>query len=43
MKKYIKPEIELVKLNKSDIITSSPGTETTPRDENEGIWDLSIG
>ena len=43
MKNYIKPEIELVKLNKSDIITSSPGTETTPRDENEGIWDLSIG
>ena len=27
MKKYINPEIEVVKVMASDIITSSPGTE----------------
>ena len=42
MKKYINPEIEVVKVNTADIITTSPGTETTPKDENDGIWDLSI-
>ena len=41
MKKYINPEIEVVKVNTADIITTSPGTETTPKDENDGIWDLS--
>ena len=43
MKNYVKPEIELTKLNISDIITASPGTETTPKDESDGIWDLTIG
>ena len=43
MKSYTKPEIELVKLNASDIIITSPGTETTPRDEDDGIWDLDLG
>ena len=43
MKSYTKPEIELVELNASDIITASAGTETTPKDEHDGIWDLSIG
>ena len=42
MKKYINPEIEVIKLNTDDIITTSLGTETTPKDENDGIWDLDI-
>ena len=43
MKKYIDPEIEIVRVNAKDIITTSPGTETTPKDDNDGIWDLDIG
>ena len=42
MKVYNNPEIEIVKLEKTDIITTSPGTETTPKDESDGIWDLNI-
>ena len=41
MKEYVTPELELIKLDKKDIITTSPGTETTPKDENDGIWDLN--
>ena len=43
MRKYNNPELELVELEVSDIITTSPGTETTPKDEGDGIWDLDIG
>ena len=43
MKKYVNPELELIELEVSDIITTSPGTETTPKDEGDGIWDLDIG
>ena len=43
MKKYINPELEVIKLESEDIITTSPGTETTPKDENDGIWDLDLG
>ena len=43
MKKYAKPEYEIVNLAADDIITTSPGTETTPKDDNDGIWDLDIG
>ena len=43
MKKYTNPELELIELEVSDIITTSPGTETTPKDDNDGIWDLNIG
>ena len=43
MKKYINPEVEVVEVIASDIITSSPGTETPKLEENDGIWDLSIG
>lgn len=43
MKDYKAPEIEVVKINFYDIITTSPGTETTPKDESDGIWDLDIG
>ena len=42
MKKYINPEIEVIKLDTDDIITTSLGNETTPKDENDGIWDLDI-
>ena len=43
MKKYINPELEVIKLESKDIITTSPGTETTPKDDNDGIWDLDLG
>ena len=43
MKNYIDPEIEIIEVKSADIITSSPGTETPPYEENDGIWDLSIG
>ena len=41
MKKYSNPTLEVVEIASYDIITTSPGTETTPKDENDGIWDLS--
>ena len=41
MKKYSNPTLEVVQIDSYDIITTSPGTETTPKDENDGIWDLS--
>ena len=43
MKNYTNPEIEVVLLNVSDVITTSPGTETSPKDETDGVWDLNIG
>ena len=43
MKKYTDPEIEILEIETSDIITTSPGTETTPKDDNDGIWDLDLG
>lgn len=41
-KKYSLPEIEFTKLDAEDVITTSPGTETTPKDDNDGIWDLDL-
>ena len=43
MKKYNNPELEITLLNADDIITTSLGTETTPKEEGDGIWDLDIG
>ena len=43
MKKYVNPELEIIELEVNDIITTSVGTETTPKDDNDGIWDLDIG
>ena len=43
MKEYMNPEIEVILLNVSDVITTSPGTETSPKDETDGVWDLNIG
>ena len=42
MQKYLNPKIEIVELEAEDIITTSPGTETTPKDESDGLWDLSL-
>ena len=43
MKKYTNPEIEMIEIEVNDVITTSLGTETTPKDDNDGIWDLDIG
>ena len=43
MRKYIDPELEVVELEKTDIITTSLGTETTPKEDNDGIWDYDLG
>jgi hypothetical protein len=43
MRKYNNPELEIIELEVNDIITTSLGTETTPKDDNDGIWDLDIG
>ena len=42
MKKYVKPEAEMVEIDAGDIITTSPGTETSPEDENDGSWEIGI-
>lgn len=43
MMKYTKPELEIIRVENEDIITTSQGTETSPKDENDGVWDLEIG
>ena len=43
MREYINPELEMIEIDADDIITTSPGTETTPKDETDGIWDLDQG
>lgn len=43
MRKYNNPELEIIELEVNDIITTSLGTETTPKDDNDGIWDMDIG
>ena len=42
MKKYSNPEIEVAEVQTSDVITTSPGTETPWDEENDGIWELGI-
>ena len=42
MKKYTNPELELVTPTPCDVISASPGTETTPKPDDDGIWDLNI-
>ena len=41
MKKYMNPEVEVVEINTSDILTTSPGTETPWYEENDGSWEIS--
>ena len=40
MKVYNSPELEVLNLLNSDIITNS-GTETTAVENTEGVWDLN--
>ena len=40
---YMAPELEVIELGREDIITTSPGTETTPKEDNDGIWDFDLG
>ena len=40
---YMAPELEFIELGREDIITTSPGTETTPKEDNDGIWDFDLG
>ena len=42
MKEYITPEIEVMEVKASDIITTSPGTETPWYEESDGIWEFGI-
>ena len=42
-KRYFNPQIEITDIDVHDIITTSPGTETTPKEDNDGIWDLDLG
>lgn len=41
MKYYTSPMAEITAIKNTDIITTSPGTETTIVDEAEGTWDTS--
>ena len=44
MKNYESPELTVSIIENADIITTSDeGTETTPKPENDGVWDLDIG
>ena len=43
MKEYSHPKAELLDVAENDIITTSPGTETTPKEDNDGIWDFDQG
>ena len=42
MKKYTTPNFEVTELLKTDIITTSPGTETSVQDETDGNWEIGI-
>ena len=40
--KYTSPELEVTELKVSDIITTSPGTETDIMDETDGSWEIGL-
>ena len=42
MKKYMNPELEVVEVNASDVMTTSPGTETPTMDETDGNWQMGV-
>ena len=42
MEKYNNPTIKIITIDISDIITTSLGTETTPKDENDGNWEYTL-
>ena len=41
MEKYINPEIEVVEVQSTDILTTSPGTETPWYEQTDGSWEIS--
>ena len=41
MKNYISPEAEIIEIQRSDVLTTSPGTETPWYEENDGSWEIS--
>jgi len=43
MKRYIHPEIEIVKIDERDVITTSPGTFGPTVEEEFESWKISIG
>ena len=43
MKRYDMPEIEIIKIDYSDVITTSPGTSGPVVDEDDGSWGVGIG
>ena len=42
MKAYTPVKIEIISVDEKDVITSSPGINTTITEEKDGIWDLNI-
>ena len=42
MKNYVYPEIEVVKVETLDVLTTSPGTETPWYEENDGSWEIGV-
>ncbi len=42
MTAYSIPEIEYIKISTDDVITTSPGTESSIIDSDYGMWDLDV-
>ena len=42
MKNYIIPMLEIIEIDVTDIISTSPGTETDIMDETDGSWEIGI-
>ena len=42
MKKYMNPEIEIVEVQATDVLATSPGTETPWYEETDGSWEISV-
>ena len=43
MERYENPIIELIEIDVTDIISTSPGTETDIMDEADGSWEIGLG
>ena len=42
MREYKAPVLERYEVDDDDVITTSPGTETTVVGDPDGVWDLSL-